>query len=74
MRLNYADQNGHPYRSIGRVLIDRGELPLERSVDAGHQRLGEGASGQAARAARRKSELRVLPRSRRSGAGLARRA
>lgn len=31
LRLNYANQNGHPYRSIGRVLIDRGELPLERA-------------------------------------------
>jgi membrane-bound lytic murein transglycosylase A len=31
VRLGYADQNGHPYRSIGRVLIDRGELPLERA-------------------------------------------
>lgn len=26
VRVSYADQNGHPYRSIGRVLIDRGEL------------------------------------------------
>jgi len=26
MRLGYADQNGHPYRSVARVLIDRGEL------------------------------------------------
>ena len=31
IRLNYADQNGHPYRSIGRVLSDRGELPIERT-------------------------------------------
>ena len=31
LRLNYADQNGHPYKSIGRVLIDRGELTPERS-------------------------------------------
>ncbi|MGI8895193.1 MAG: murein transglycosylase A [Casimicrobiaceae bacterium] len=31
IRLNYADQNGHPYRSIGRVLIDRGDLPPERA-------------------------------------------
>ena len=31
IRLNYADQNGHPYRSIGRVLSDRGDLPLERT-------------------------------------------
>lgn len=26
VRLNYADQNGHPYRSIGRWLIDQGEI------------------------------------------------
>ena len=31
MRVGYADQNGHPYRSIGRVLVDWGELPLERT-------------------------------------------
>lgn len=31
VRLNYADQNGHPYRSVARVLIDRGELTYERS-------------------------------------------
>lgn len=26
VRLGYADQNGHPYHSIGRLLIERGEL------------------------------------------------
>jgi membrane-bound lytic murein transglycosylase A len=26
MRVGYADQNGRPYRSVARVLIDRGEL------------------------------------------------
>ncbi len=26
IRLHYADENGYPYRSIGRYLIDRGEL------------------------------------------------
>ncbi len=26
MRVGFADQNGHPYRSIGRWLIERGEL------------------------------------------------
>jgi membrane-bound lytic murein transglycosylase A len=26
LRVGYSDQNGHPYISIGRVLIDRGEL------------------------------------------------
>jgi len=24
--VNYADQNGHPYRSIGKLLLDRGEM------------------------------------------------
>jgi peptidoglycan lytic transglycosylase A len=28
LRLGYADQNGHPFQSIGRFLIDRGELKL----------------------------------------------
>ena len=31
MRVGYADQNGHPFRSLGRVLIDRGEIPPERA-------------------------------------------
>jgi membrane-bound lytic murein transglycosylase A len=31
IRLAYADQNGHPYKSIGRYLVDRGELKLEQA-------------------------------------------
>ncbi len=31
LRLGYADQNGHAYRSIARVLIERGDLPRERA-------------------------------------------
>ncbi len=31
VRVAYADQNGHPYRSIGRYLVDRGELTLEQA-------------------------------------------
>jgi membrane-bound lytic murein transglycosylase A len=31
IRVAYADQNGHPYRSIGRYLVDRGELSLEQA-------------------------------------------
>lgn len=31
VRLNYADQNGHPYRSVAAVLIERGELTRERA-------------------------------------------
>jgi membrane-bound lytic murein transglycosylase A len=29
MRIGYADQNGHPYRAIGKTLIDRGVLTRE---------------------------------------------
>ena len=31
VRVGFAEHNGHPYRSIGRLLIDRGELPAERA-------------------------------------------
>jgi len=50
MRIGYADQNGQPFRSIGRILIERGEL----SPDA--------ASMQAIKqwAMRHPSELRAL--------------
>ncbi|HEU0289582.1 MAG TPA: MltA domain-containing protein [Burkholderiales bacterium] len=37
IRVGYADQNGHPYRSIGRLLVERGELPLERASMQGIQ-------------------------------------
>lgn len=29
IRVGYADQNGHPYRSLGRHLVEQGELALE---------------------------------------------
>lgn len=31
LRIGYADQNGQPFRSIGRLLVERGELPLARA-------------------------------------------
>jgi membrane-bound lytic murein transglycosylase A len=31
VRVSYADQNGHPYRSIGRLLVERGELTLDQA-------------------------------------------
>ena len=37
VRVNYADQNGHPYQSIGRVLVERGELKLEEASMQGIQ-------------------------------------
>lgn len=49
IRLQYADQNGHPYQSIGRYLVDRGELTVEQAtmpgirqwLDAHPERLAE---------------------------------
>jgi membrane-bound lytic murein transglycosylase A len=31
LRVGYADQNGHPFKSLGRMLIDRGEITRERA-------------------------------------------
>ena len=31
IRVNYADQNGHPYQSIGRWLIDHGEIKADQA-------------------------------------------
>lgn len=31
LHVGYADQNGYPYRSVGRWLVERGELPLEKA-------------------------------------------
>lgn len=31
LRLGYADQNGHPYRSIGKWLVDNGEMTLDQA-------------------------------------------
>ncbi len=37
IRVGYAEQNGYPYRSVGRYLVDRGELPLEHASMQGIQ-------------------------------------
>ncbi|HEX7650528.1 MAG TPA: murein transglycosylase A [Noviherbaspirillum sp.] len=31
IRVAYVDQNGHPYKSIGRYLVDKGEMTLEQA-------------------------------------------
>ena len=31
VRVAYADQNGHPYKSIGRYLVERGEMTLDQA-------------------------------------------
>jgi membrane-bound lytic murein transglycosylase A len=35
VRVNYADQNGHPYKAIGRWLIENGELTVEQASAQG---------------------------------------
>jgi membrane-bound lytic murein transglycosylase A len=40
VRVGYADQNGQPYRSIGRVLVDRGELTLDQASMQGIKQWG----------------------------------
>ena len=37
VRIGYADQNGHPYQPIGRVLVERGELKAEQASMQGIQ-------------------------------------
>lgn len=50
LRIGYAGQNGRPYVSIGRLLIDRGEIPRDQMsmqalrawlANAGHERATE---------------------------------
>jgi membrane-bound lytic murein transglycosylase A len=50
VRVAYADQNGYPYRSIGRVLVERGELILDQASM-------QGIKGWAARNPERLAEL-----------------
>jgi membrane-bound lytic murein transglycosylase A len=35
VRLAFADVNGHPYRAIGRYLVDRGEMTVEQATMPG---------------------------------------
>lgn len=35
VRVAYADQNGHPYKSIGRYLVEKGELTAEQASAQG---------------------------------------
>jgi membrane-bound lytic murein transglycosylase A len=35
VRIAYADQNGHPYKAIGRWLVEQGELTVEQATAQG---------------------------------------
>ena len=40
IRVGYADQNGYPYKSIGKLLVERGELTLDKASMQGIQDWG----------------------------------
>jgi membrane-bound lytic murein transglycosylase A len=41
VRVGYSDQNGHPYKSVGRLLVERGELALEKASMQGIKAWGQ---------------------------------
>ena len=41
VRVGFAKSNGHPYRSIGRILVERGDLPLSEASMQGIKNWGE---------------------------------
>ena len=48
IRVSYADQNGHPYVSVGRRLVERGEMTLDQASMQGIRAWGERNPGQLA--------------------------
>jgi len=40
-KIGFADQNGHPYNSIGKLLVQRGELALENASMQGIKQWGQ---------------------------------
>jgi membrane-bound lytic murein transglycosylase A len=41
VKVGYSDQNGHPYKSVGKVLVERGELQLEKASMQGIREWGQ---------------------------------
>ncbi|MDN5936081.1 MAG: murein transglycosylase A [Nitrosospira sp.] len=41
VRVGYSEQNGRPYKSIGKLLVERGELPLEKASMQGIKAWGQ---------------------------------
>jgi membrane-bound lytic murein transglycosylase A len=41
VRVGYSEQNGHPYKSVGKVLVERGELTLEKASMQGIREWGQ---------------------------------
>lgn len=49
LRVGYAGQNGHPYTAVGRVMVERGVMPLEAVSMQSIRAWLDGASDDAAR-------------------------
>ncbi len=76
LRIGYGDQNGHPYKPVGRWLVEQGLRAEGRDQHEAHPRLGRGQSAAGLRTAGEQSQLRVLqpaPGQRRRSARLAER-
>ncbi|SEM96714.1 murein transglycosylase A [Nitrosomonas marina] len=41
VKVGFADQNGYPYNSIGRILVQQGELPMEKASMQGIKQWGQ---------------------------------
>jgi membrane-bound lytic murein transglycosylase A len=41
VKVGYSDQNGHPYKSVGRLLVERGELALDKASMQGIKAWGQ---------------------------------
>jgi membrane-bound lytic murein transglycosylase A len=41
MKIGFSDQNGYPYNSIGKLLVERGELSLEKASMQGIKQWGQ---------------------------------
>ena len=41
LKIGYAEQNGYPYKSIGKLLVQQGELPLEKASMQGIKQWGQ---------------------------------
>lgn len=61
LRVGYGDQNGYPYRPIGRWLVEQGELKRRRDHGC-HQRLGQGAPATNPGTVGEQPQLRVFQR------------
>jgi membrane-bound lytic murein transglycosylase A len=62
VRLNYADQNGHPYRAIGRWLVERGEMKADQASMQNIKAWGQGQPLAHDRDAQRQPQPGLLPR------------